>query len=221
MDGVLRRRVPSALQGQGSLGVVSSRPISVYTISTGIAPEPKTTEETPWAERDMVRMLRRQMLRTCGREDQSGILSRGKRREKTPPKMASETPGAGTTKAIRCREDTAGGGERKNSTRCRSPTKANPGTVGRETTKTGKGRKNPTGTSQLPEHDRTNARRDPSTSQNRSGIWFQYNKVEERDGRQKTSQRGARTQEPQPQKGAQNSWAEVVRFGSVASWDRC
>jgi len=47
MDGMLRRRVPSALQGQGSLGVVSSRPISVYAITTGIAPEQKTTEETP------------------------------------------------------------------------------------------------------------------------------------------------------------------------------
>jgi len=45
MDGMLRRRVPSALQGQGSLGVVSSRPISVYAISTGIAPEQKTIEE--------------------------------------------------------------------------------------------------------------------------------------------------------------------------------
>jgi len=73
MDGMLRRRVPSALQGQGSLGVVSSRPISVYAHSTCIAPEQKTTEETRWAERDMVRMLRRQMLRTCAREDRSGI----------------------------------------------------------------------------------------------------------------------------------------------------
>ena len=167
----------------------------------------------------MVRMLRRQMLRTCAREDQSGILSPGKRREETALKMASETPRAGTTKEIRRREDTAGGGERKNSTRCRSPTKANPGTVGRKTTNTGKGRKNPTGASQLPDHDRTNARRNPRTSQNSRGIWFQHSKVEERDGRQKTSQRGARTQEPQPPKGAQKSWAEVVRFGSVASWD--
>jgi len=219
MDSMLQRRVPNPFSGQGSLGMVSSRPISVCAISTGIAPEQKTTEETPWTKRDMVRMLRRQMLRTCTREDQSGILSPGKRRKKTPLKMASETSGAGTTKAIRCREDTAGGGERKNSTRCRSPTKANPGTVGRKTTITGKGRKNPTGASQLPEHDRTNARRTPRTSQNDSGNWFRPSKVEERDGRQKTSQRGARTQEPQPPKGAQKSWAEVVRFGSVASWD--
>ena len=57
MDSKLRRRVPSALQGQGSLGVVSSRPISVCTISTDIAPEQETAEETPWAECDMVRML--------------------------------------------------------------------------------------------------------------------------------------------------------------------
>jgi len=137
MDGMLRRRVPSALQGQGSLGVVSSRPISVSAISTGIAPEQKTTEETPWAERDMVQMLRRQMLRTCTREDQSGILSPGKRRQETPLKMVSETPRARTTKEIWCREDTAGGGERKNSTRCRSPTKANPGTAERKATVNG------------------------------------------------------------------------------------
>jgi len=114
MDGMLRRRVPSALQGQGSLGMVSPRPISVCAIGTGIAPEQKTAEETTWAERDMVGMLRRQMLCTCAREDQSGILSPGKRQEETPLKMASKTSRARTTKEIRCREDTAGGGrERK------------------------------------------------------------------------------------------------------------
>jgi len=157
MDGMLRRQVPSALQGQGSLAVVSSRPITVYAISTDIAPEQKTTEETPWAERHMVRMLQQEMLRTCAREDQSGILSPGKRREKTPLKMASETPRARKTKEMRCSEDTAGGGERKNSTRCRSPTKANPGTAEREATVNGEGRKKMTGSSQLPGHDRTNA----------------------------------------------------------------
>jgi len=186
MDGMLRRRVPSALQGHGSVGVVSSRPISVYAISTGIAPEEKTTEERPWAERDIVRMLRRQVLRACAREDQSGILSPGKRRQETPLKMVAETPRAGTTKEVRCREDMAGeGGEQRNSTRCRSPTEANPGTVRRKATNTGKGRKNPTGVSQLPDHDRTNARRYPRTSQNSRGSWFQHSKVEERDGRKK------------------------------------
>jgi len=220
MDGMLRRRVPSALQGQGSLGVVSSRAISVYAISTGIAPEQKTTEETPWAERNMVRMLRRQMLRTCAREDQSGILSPGKRRQETHLKMASETARARTTKEIRCREDTAGGGERKNSTRCRSPTKGYPGAAERKATVNGEGRKNPTGASQLPGHNRTNARRTPRTSQNGRGNWFQPSKVEERNGHQKTSKRGARTQEPQLPKRAQKSWAEVVRLGQVASWDR-
>jgi len=222
MDGMLRRRVPSALQGQGSLGMVSPRPISVFAISTGIAPEQETAEEATWAERDMVRMLRRQMLRTCAREDQSGILSPRKRREETPLKMASKTPRARTTKEIRCCEDTAGEGrERKNPTRCQSPTKPNPGTVGRKTTITGKGRKNPTRASQLPEHDRTNARRTPRTSQNGRGNWFQPSKVEERDGHQKTSERGARTQAPQPPQRTQKSWAEVVRSESVASWDRC
>ena len=167
-------------------------------------------------------LLRRQMLRTCAREDQSGILSPGKRREETPLKMASKAPRARTTKEIRCHEDTAGGGrERKNSTRCRSPTKANPGTVGRKTTITGKGRKNPTGASQLPEHDRTDARRTARSSQNDRGYWFQPSKVEERNGHQRMSERGARTQEPKPPQRTQKSWAEVVRSGSVASWDRC
>jgi len=222
MDSMLRRRVPSALQRQGSLGMVSPRPISVYAISTGVAPEQKTTEKTPSAERDMVRMLRRQMLRTCARKDQGGILSPGKGRQETPLRMASETPRAGTTKEIRCREDTAGeGGERKNSTRRRSPTEANPGTAERKTANPGKRRRNPTGASQLPDHDRTNVRRNPRTSQNGRGIWFQHGKVEERDGRQKASKRGAQTQEPQPPKGALKSWAEVVRSGSVASRDRC
>jgi len=222
MDSMLRRRVQDAFSGQGSLGMVSPRPISVCAISTGITPEQKTTEETPRTERDMVRMLRRQMLRPCAREDQSGILSPGKRREETPIKMAPETPRAGTMKEIRCREDTAGGrGERNNSTRRRSPTEANPGTARRKATNTGKGRKNPTRASQLPDHDRTNARRNPRTSQNGRRIWLQHSEVEKRDGYQKASKRGARTQEPQPPKGAQKSWAEVVGSGSVASWDRC
>jgi len=171
MDSMLQRRVPNPFHGQGSLGMVSPRPISVCAISTGIAPEQKTAEETPRAELDMVRMLRRQMLRTCAREDQSGILPGRKRREETPLKMASETPRAGTTKEIRCHEDTAGGaGEGKNSTRCRSPTEGNPGTAKRKATNSGKGPKNPTGASQLPDHDRTNARRNPRTSQNGRGI---------------------------------------------------
>jgi len=112
MDSMLRRWVPGTLQGQGSLGMLSPRPISVCAISTGMAPGQKTAEETPWAERDMVRMLRQQMLRTCAREDQRGVLPPGKQREETPLKMAWETPRAGTTKGIRRREETAGeGGE--------------------------------------------------------------------------------------------------------------
>jgi len=50
MNGMLRRQVPSARQGPGSLGVVSSRPISVYAISTGIAPEQKPTENTRYGQ---------------------------------------------------------------------------------------------------------------------------------------------------------------------------
>jgi len=202
--------------------MVYPRPISVCAIGTRIAQEQETTEETPRAERDMVRMLRRPMLRTCAREDQSGVLSTGNRRKETPLKMASETRRAGTMKEGRCREDTEGeGGERKNSTRCRSPTKANPGNVGRKTTSPGKGRKNLTGASQLPDHDRPDARRNPRTAQNGRGISFQHGEVEKQDAHQKASKRGARTQKPHTPKGAEKSWAEVVRSESVASWDRC
>jgi len=222
MDGMLRRRGPSALQGQGSLRMVSPRPISVCAISTGIATEEKTAEETPWAERDMVQMLQRQMLRTCAREDQSGVLPPGKRREETPLKMASKTRRAGTTKEIRCREDRGReGGERKSSTRRRSPTEADPGTVRRKATNTGDGRKNQTGASQLPDHDRTNARRNPRTSQNGRGNWFQSGKVEERGGRRKERESRARTQEPRAAKGFEKSWAEIARLGQLASRDRC
>jgi len=222
MDSMLRRRVPSALQGQGSLGVVSARPISVCAISTGIAPEQKATEETPWPNCDMVQMLRRQMLRPCTGKDQSWVLPPGKRRKETPLEMAQTAPGAGTRKEVWWCEDTAGeGGERKNSTRRRSLIEANPGTVGRKTTNTGKGRKDPTGASELPEHDRTNARRNYRTSPNGRGIGVQPSKVEERDGHQKTSKRGARTPQPQPPEGTQKSWAEVVRSGPLASRDRC
>jgi len=69
VDSMLRRQVPSALQRQGSLGMVSPRQILVWAISTGIAPEQKTTEETPQTNHDMVQMLRRQMLRPCTGKD--------------------------------------------------------------------------------------------------------------------------------------------------------
>jgi len=133
VDSMLRQRVPSALQGQGSLRMVSARPISVCAISTGITVEQKTTEETPWPNCDMVRMLRRQMLRPYTGKDQSWVLCPGKRRKETPLEMAQTAPGAGATEEIWCCEDTAGeGGEGKNSTRRRSLTEANPGTVGRK-----------------------------------------------------------------------------------------
>jgi len=222
MDGMRRRRVPSALQRQGSLGIVSPRPISVYAISTGIAPEQKSAEETPGAKRDMVRMLRRQMLRTCAREDQSGVVPPGKRQEETPLLMALKKPRAGTTKEMRGRENTAGeGGERNNSTRRRSPTKADPGTVGRKTTSTGEGRKNQTGNSQLPDNNRTNERRNPRTSQNGRGIWFQSREVEKRGGQREERESRARTQEPRAPKRVEKSWAETPPLGQLASRDRC
>jgi len=170
----------------------------------------------------MVRMLRRQMLCTCAREDQSGVLPAGKRQEETPLKMVMETPRAGTTKEIRCREDTEGeGGERKNSTRHRSLAKASPGIVERKRPIPKKRGRITMEARRTAIHDKPNARRYPRTWQNGHGIGFQPSKVEERDGYQEASKRRARTQKPQPPQGAQKSWAEVVRSGQVVSWDRC
>jgi len=161
------------------------------------------------------------MLRTCAREDQSGVLPPGKRRQETPLKMASETPRAGTTKEIRCREDTAGeGGERKNSTRRRSHAKGSPGIVEQKGPMPKKRARIPTAARRLAIHDKPNARRSSRTSQNGHGIGFQPRKVEERDGYQDVSERRARTQKPQSPQGAKKSWAQVVTSGQVASWDR-
>ena len=154
----------------------------------------------------MARMLRRQMLRTCAREDQSRVLSPGKRRKETPLEMASETPRAGTRKEIQCREDTAGErGEQKNSTRRWSPTEANPGILERKGPIPKKRRHIPTAASRPAIHDKPNARRNSRTSQNARGIGFQPSEVEEQDGYQNASKRGARAQKPQPPKGAQKS----------------
>jgi len=162
------------------------------------------------------------MLRTCAREDQSGVLPSGEWREETPLKMAAETPRAGTTKQIRCREDTAGeGGERKNSTGHRSHAKASPGIVERKRPIPKKRGRIPTAASRPTIHDKLNARRYSGTWQNGRGIGFQPSKVVERDGYQDARERRARTQKPQLPQGAQKGWAEVVRSGQVASWDPC
>ena len=222
MDGILRRRVPGALQRQGSLGIVSPRPISVYAISTGIAPEQKSAEETPGAKRDMVRMLRRQMLRTCAREDQSGVVPPGKRQEETPLLMALKKPRAGTTKEMRGRENTAGeGGERNNSTRRRSPTKADPGTVGRKRTIPKKQGRLPTEGSEPTSPDTPPPGRRPRTSQDGGRIGIQPRKVEKRGGRSKERKPEARATEPRAKERVEKSWAEVARFGQLASRDRC
>jgi len=130
LDSMLRRWVPDPLLGQGSLGIVSPRPISVCTISTNIAPKQETTEETPPKRYPMGQMLRGQMFCPCPRKNNRRVLPPGKRQRKNSIEMAPETPQARATKEVRCRADTAGqGGEQKNSTRCWSPPEASTGTI--------------------------------------------------------------------------------------------
>jgi len=131
LDCMLRPRVPDPLSGQGRLGIVSPRPISVCTIRTNITPKQETREETPPERYHVGQMLRAQMFCPCPRKNKCRVLPTGKQRKKNSVEMAPESPQAGATKEVRCGEDTAGeGGERENSTRCRSPTEANAGTVG-------------------------------------------------------------------------------------------
>jgi len=133
MDSMLQRWVEDALSRQGSLGMVSPRPISVYAISTNIASKQETTEEMPPKRHCMRQMLRGQMLCPCLRKDKCRVLPPGKWRKKNSVELAPETPRARATKEVRCREETAGEGrERKNSARRRSPTEASPGIVGRK-----------------------------------------------------------------------------------------
>jgi len=128
---MLRRRVQDPLSGQGSLGMVSPRPISVYAISTNIALKQETIEETLPKGHHVGQMLRGQMLCPGPRKNNSGVLPTGKRGKKSSVEMPPESPRARAVKEVRCREDTGGGGgERKNPTRRRSTTEASPGTVG-------------------------------------------------------------------------------------------
>jgi len=124
-------------------------------------------------------------------------------------------------KERRCGDMTAEGRERKNTTRSRGLTQADPGTVewkGAIPEKRGR----------LPKEDRRPTSQDRATrrgclrtSQNggRSGI--QTRKVEKRSGRGEERKPGARAQEPRASKGVEKSWAEVARFGQLALRDRC
>ena len=77
MDSMLGRRVQDPLSRQGSLGMVSPRLISVYAISTNIAPKQETTEETPPEGYRVGQMLRGQVLCPYPRKNKRGVLATG------------------------------------------------------------------------------------------------------------------------------------------------
>jgi len=127
-------------------------------------------------------MLRGQMLRPCPRKNKRRVLPAGEWRDKNSFKIVPEPPRARTTKEVQCREDTAGeGGERKHSIRRRSPTEANPGTVGRKGPIPEKQVRIPTEDNGPGNHDKPHTRRDSWTSQNRRGNWLQPSEVEKQD----------------------------------------
>ena len=83
----------------------------------------------------------------------------------------------------RCRGDTTGeGGERKNTTRYRGLTQADPGTVGRKEAILKKPGRLPKEDSGPTSEDRTTPQGDPRTSQDGGRMRIQPRKVEERGG---------------------------------------
>jgi len=128
---------------------------------------------------------------------------------------------------IRCRKErrrrdmTGEGGERKNTTRYRGLTRADPGTVGRKGTISKKRGRLPSEGSRPASQDRTPPGRRPRTSQDGGRIGIQPRKVEVRGGRWEERKPGARAPEPRAKKRVEKSWVEVARLGQLASRDRC
>jgi len=116
---------------------------------------------------------------------------------------------------------TGEGGERKNTTRHRGLTQADPVTVGRKGMIFKKRGRLPTEDSGPASQDRAPPGRRPRTSQDGGRIGIQPRKVEKRGERCEERKPGARTPEPRVQKRIEKSWAEVAQLGQLASRDRC
>jgi len=69
--------------------------------------------------------------------------------------------------------------------------------------------------------DRTPPGRRPRTWQDGGRIGIQPRKVEERGGGCEERKPGTRAPEPRAEERVEKSWAEVARFGQLASRDRC
>jgi len=168
-------------------------------------------------------MLQQEVPDTCPVQGGRRVLPTEERNEKGPLALAPVPP----RPKIPCRKemrrgDTTGeGGERKNTTRYRGLTQADPGTVGRKGTIPKKQGRLPTEGSGPASQDRARPGKRPRTSQHGGRIGIQPRKVEERGGRCEEGKPGARAPESRAQKGVEKSWAEVARLGQLVSRDRC
>jgi len=118
--------------------------------------------------------------------------------------------------------DTTGeGGERKNTTRYRGLTQADPGTDGRKGAIPKKRGRQPTAGSGPASQERVPPGRNPQASQDGCRIGIQLEKIEERTGRWEKRKPRARAPEPRAKESGEKSGAEVARLGQLASRDRC
>lgn len=190
--------------------------------------------------RSMGPMLQGQVLGPHARKDRSGILPPEGWCQETSLNLAQTTAqsrkpkeiglfSAGNTIGKKCKSlegrgregATEEGGERKNSTGRRGHATTNPGASERQGA-THKGRQTRTERhSRLRRNNRTISCRSTVTSGKPFRSQVQHGPVEKSVGRQTTSQRGTQVSKPQSSEGTLKSWAEVARFGQLASWDRC
>jgi len=237
LDGVLQRQLLGARRRESGTGMVSQE-IQCYAIrlepairdkstSTGRGPDgpiikkPATKGEA--FHQRLEGMLQRQVPDTRPIQGGRRVLPAKERNKEGPLTLAPVPP---RPKVPRCKERRRGdktgeGGERKNTTRYRGLTQADPGTVERKAAIPKKRGRLPKKDSGPTSEDRATPRGDPRTSQDggRSGI--QPRKAEERGGRCEERKPRARASEPRTKKRVEKSWAEVARLGQLASRDRC
>jgi len=237
LDGVLQRQLLGARHRENGTRMVPQE-IQCYAIrlepairdeGTGTEREPngpnikKPAKKGKAFRQRLEEMLQRQVPDTHPVQGGRRVLPTEGRNEKGTLALASvpPRPEIPCRKEKRCGDTTGEGGERKNTTRYRGLTRADPGTVGRKGTIPKKRGRLPTEGSGPASQDRAPPGRRPRTSQDGGRIGIQPRKVEERGGRCQERKPGARATEPRAKKGVEKSWAKVARLGQLASRDQC
>jgi len=237
LEGVLQRQLLGTRQRESGTRVVLKE-IQSYAIrlepairnkgtSTGRGPRgpniQKPATKGKAFHQKVEGMLQRQVPST--RPIQSGrrVLPAEGRDKKGPFTLAPipPRPEVPSGKERSCGDTTGEGGERKNPTRRRCPTKANSRAAGTEGTGVKKREQIPAQNNGQTDCDGKTSGRRPKASQDGRRNRIQPIKVEERGGRRKKREPGARASEQQTQKGAKKSWVEVARLGQLVSRDRC